>query len=171
MKIIFDSKTKLKAMQPKMIIFPQLIDEAKKKITDILPYKVFDFFGMTVAEFLQLQESKLPKVIQKLLSKRKATFYDFIRVSNTFEIGTKNFEQLILDTTLEPTADEKAAQAGLAEVTTEEAMLTFLRDYYNLQSLEAAQKLTLYEYKIARKKSFNDAKFQKNMINIQKIKI
>ena len=125
---------------------------------------------MTVAEFLQLQESKLPKVIQKLLSKRKATFYDFIRVSNTFEVGTKNFEQLILDTT-RTNSDEKAAQAGLAAVTTEEAMLTFLRGYFNLQSLEAAQQLTLYEYCTARKLSFNDAKFQKNMINIQKIKI
>ena len=53
----------------------------------------------------------------------------------------------------------------------EEAMLTFLRDYFGLQSLEMAQNITLYEYITARKISYNNAKFQKNLIAIQKIKI
>lgn len=170
-KIIFDENTPLRKMQSKIISFPEIVPKARKKVTGIIGREVFDFFGMTVAEFLQLQENILPLKVQKFLSKRKTTFFDYLKILNTFEIGAKNFEQILKDTTVKPEADEEAASVGLIDITTEEAMLTFLRDYFGLQSLEKAQELTLYEYITARKVSFNNAKFQKNLINIQKVKI
>ena len=170
-QIIFDRKTRLREMQSKLICFPEILEKARKEITDVLPVSVFDFFGMTVAEFLQLQEQIMPKKILTLLSKRKTTFIDYIKVVNTFEQGMKSFERIVEDTTIELTADEQAAQNGLITLTTEEAMLTFLKDYYNLHNLTDAQGITLYEYCSARKTAFNNAKYQKNMINIQKIKV
>ena len=48
-------------MQTKLICFPEILEKAKAEITETVPLSVFDFFGMTVAEFLQLQEKTLPK--------------------------------------------------------------------------------------------------------------
>ena len=170
-QIIFDRQTKLKAMQSKLICFPEILEKARKEITDVLPVSVFDFFGMTVAEFLQLQEQIMPKKILTLLSKRKTTFIDYIKVVNTFEQGMKSFERIVEDTIIPLSAEEEAAQNGLATITTEEAMLTFLRDYFGLHNLSDAQGISLYEYCTARKIAFNSAKFQKNLIQIQKKRI
>ena len=171
MKIIFDSKTTLRKMQSKMIIFPEIIEKAKAEIKDVIPHSIFDFFGMTVAEFLRLQENVIPDKVTKFLAKRKTTFFDYIKIVNAFEQGSKAFEAIVTETIIPTGADEEAAQSGLIDITTEEAMLTFLRDYFGLQNLEMAQNITLYEYITARKISYNNAKFQKNLINIQKIKI
>ena len=170
-KIVFDKNTRLRKMQSKIICFPEIIEKAKAEITDVINHSIFDFFGMTISEFLRLQENILPDKVNKFLSKRKTTFFDYIKIVNAFEQGAKAFEQILIDTTIQAEADEEAARAGLLEVTTEESMLTFLRDYFGLQSLDKAQDLTLYEYITARKITFNNAKFQKNLIAIQKIKI
>lgn len=171
MKIVFDRKTSLRKMKPMIIIFPEIIEKAKESITDIISRSIFDFFGMTIAEFLRLQEQILPDKVNHFLARRKTTFHDYIKIVNAFEQGAKAFEQILVDTTIQAEADEESARAGLLEITTEEAMLTFLLDFYKLQSLEQAQKMTLYEYITARKISFNNSKFQKNLIAIQKIKI
>lgn len=170
-RIIFDSKTRLRAMQTKLICFPEILEKAKAEITDTVPLSVFDFFGMTVAEFLQLQEKTLPKKVTKFLSRRKATFFDYVKITNTFEQGMKAFERIVEDTIIPLSAEEEAAQNGLASITTEEAMLTFLRDYFGLHNLSDAQTISLYEYCTARKVAFNSAKFQKNLIQIQKTRI
>jgi len=171
MKVKFDRKTKYREMQRYLIVFPEVLEKAKEQIKDIVSRGTFDFFGMTVEEFLQLQEKILPKKIDNLLKKRRATFFDYVKISNTFESGMMAFEQILIDTTIQETADEEAARAGLVEVTTEEAMLTFICEYFKLSSMEQAQKLTLYEYITARKITFNNVKYQKNLSNIQKIKI
>ena len=171
MKIIFDSKTPLRKMQSKMIIFPEIIEKAKAEIKGVIPHSIFDFFGMTISEFLRLQENIIPEKVSKYLSKRKTTFFDYIRIVNAFEQGSKTFEQMVTDTILHADADEEAAKAGLLELTTEEAMLTALKEFYPYKTLEELQKVTLYEYVTSRRIAFNNAKFQKNLINIQKIKI
>ena len=170
-QIIFDRQTKLKAMQSKLICFPEILEKAKEQIKDTVPLSVFDFFGMTVAEFLQLQEKTLPKKVTDFLGRRKATFFDYVKITNTFEQGMKAFERIVEDTIIPLSAEEEAAQNGLATITTEEAMLTFLRDYFGLHNLSDAQGISLYEYCTARKIAFNSAKFQKNLIQIQKTRI
>ena len=171
MKIIFDSKTPLRKMQSKMIIFPEIIEKAKAEIKDVIPHYIFDFFGMSIAEFLQLQENIIPEKVSKYLSKRKTTFFDYIRIVNAFEQGAKTFEQMVSDTIIAADADEESARAGLLNLTTEEAMLTALKEFYPYKTLEELQKVTLYEYVTSRRIAFNNSKFQKNLIAIQKIKI
>ena len=168
MQIIFDKETPLRKMQPKMLIFPEIVPEAKKKITEVINPVIFDYFGMTVSEFLQLQENILPAKVEKFIKRRKTTFFDYIKILNSFDHGILALEKIVKDTTIQSSFDEESAKVGLIDLTTEEAMLSFLQSHYQLQSLEAAQKLTLYEYITARKVAFNQAKFQKNLINIQK---
>lgn len=169
-QIRFDSRTRLRDMQPMMIAFPEFLAGAREKVTEGIDARVFDFFGMTVAEFLQLQENIVPERVQKHLNKRKATFYDYLKIQNTFDIGARSLEKILTDTIIPADSKDEMARVGLIDLTTEEAMLTFLRDYFNLQNLEQAQGLTLYEYVTARKVTFNNAKFQKNLANINKSK-
>ena len=68
-------------MQTKLICFPEILEKAKAEITETVPLSVFDFFGMTVAEFLQLQEKILPKKVTDFLGRRKATFFDYVKYS------------------------------------------------------------------------------------------
>ena len=171
MKIIFDSKTTLRKMQSKMIIFPEIIEKAKEQITDVINSSIFDFFGMSIYDFLRLQENIIPEKVSKYLSKRKTTFFDYIKIVNAFEQGSKTFEQMVSDTIIAADADEEAARSGLLNLTTEEAMLTALKEFYPYKTLEELQKVTLYEYVTSRRIAFNNSKFQKNLIAIQKIKI
>ena len=171
MKIIFDSKTTLRKMQSKMIIFPEIIEKAKAEIKDVIPHSIFDFFGMSIYDFLRLQENVVPENVSKFLSKRKTTFFNYIRIINAFDQGSKTFEQMVSDTIIQADADEEAARSGLLNLTTEEAMLTALKEFYPYKTLEELQKVTLYEYVTSRRIAFNNAKFQKNLIAIQKIKI
>ena len=157
-------------MQPMLLVFPEVLTKAKEHVKEIIPLNVFDFFGMTVKEFLQLQENKLPERIEILLKKRKTTFFDYIRIVNAFEQGAKNFQDIIEATNIQESADEQAAKGGLIELTAEEAMLTFICDYFKLNSLVDAQNITLYEYITARKVNYNNVKFQRNLNEIQKIK-
>lgn len=171
MKIIFDNKTPLRKIQHKLLVFPEFLPEARKQVTATIDRNIFDFFGMSIADFLRLQENVLPEKVDKFLKRRKTTFFDYLKILNTFEIGAKNFEAILSDTIIPKSQDEEMASVGLLEITTEEAMLTFMKDFFHLQSLEKAQELTLYEFVTARKIAFNQAKFQKNMINIQKTKV
>ena len=92
-KIVFDKNTRLRKMQSKIICFPEIVEKAKAEITDVIDHSVFDFFGMTIYEFLRLQENIIPEKVSKYLSKRKTTFFDYIRIVNAFEQGSKTFEQ------------------------------------------------------------------------------
>lgn len=168
MKIIFDSTTRLRKIQHKLIVFPEFLPEARKKVTETIDRNIFDFFGMSIDEFLRLQENILPEKVERFLKRRKTTFVDYLKILNTFDVGARNLEAILNDTILPTTPDEEMAKVGLLDITTEEAMLTFMKDFFHLQSLEKAQELTLYEFVTARKIAFNQAKFQKNMINIQK---
>ena len=171
MKIIIDKTTRLRKIQPKMIIFPEIIEKAKEQITDVINSSIFDFFGMSIYDFLRLQENVVPENVSKFLSKRKTTFFNYIRIINAFDQGSKTFEQMVSDTIIQADADEEAARSGLLNLTTEEAMLTALKEFYPYKTLEELQKVTLYEYVTSRRIAFNNAKFQKNLIAIQKIKI
>ena len=171
MKIIFDNKTPLRKIQHKLLVFPEFLPEARKKVTGQIDRTIFDFFGMTVAEFLRLQENVLPDKVNRFLKRRKTTFVDYLKILNTFDAGAKNLEAILNDTIIPATPDEEMAKVGLIEITTEEAMLTFLRDYFGLHNLSDAQSISLYEYCTARKVAYNSAKFQKNLIQIQKTRI
>ena len=155
MKIEFDRSTKLRKIQPMLLVFPDLIQEAKKHVTDTISVNVFDFFGMTITEFLRLQENILPEKIEKILKKRKTTFFDYIKIVNTFEIGTKNFHAIIEDTTPPTTKEERAIMPRLKQMTLEESMCLFVCEMMPVYTMETSREISLYEYIALRKKACN----------------
>lgn len=154
-----------------LAVYPNLLDSLRQQITDELPLHEFDYFGMTIADFLRLTEKQFPAKIQKVLKSRFLTVKKYIQILNTFENGNKAFEQIVEDTTIEKTGDEKEAENRLIPMTVEESMLNFMVESFHLQGWEAAQQMTLYEYISARKKSYNNAMYQKRIAEIQKAKL
>ena len=160
-------KTKFSDISTILAVFPEMLTELKEKIKENLPLETFDYFSMTIREFLELQESKMPSKIEKMLKNKKLTVFEYVKIINTFESGSEQLTKIIEATTVEQTKDEKNASAGLLNLSPEESILDFLRDYFNLHNYEEAQNLTLYEFVIARKNYFNRITFEKNLQQIQ----
>lgn len=169
MKIEISPNKRISKYWAMLATYPNLLDSLRLQITDELTD--FDYFGMTIADFLRLTEKHFPAKIQKMLKSRFLTVKKYIQILNTFENGNKAFEQLVEDTTLEKTDIEKEAENGLLPLTVEESMLNFMVESFHLQGWEAAQQMTLYEYISARKKSYNSAMYQKRITEIQKAKL
>lgn len=171
MQIVINPKKRISRYWAMLAVYPNLLDALREKITDELPLNDFDYFGMTISDFLHLTEKQFPAKIQKQLKSRFLTVEKYIKILNTFENGNKKFEQAIEETTIEKTANEKEAENGLLPLSVEESMLNFMVESFHLQGWEAAQKMTIYEYLSARKKSYNNAMYQKRMAEIQKAKL
>lgn len=160
-------KTKFSDISTLLSVFPEMLTELKEKMKENLPLDIFDYFSMTIKEFLELQESKMPSKIEKMLKNKKLTVFEYVKIINTFESGSEQLTKIIEATTVEQTKEEKSASEGLINLSPEESILDFLRDYFNLHNYEEAQNLTLYEFVIARKNYFNRITFEKNLQQIQ----
>ena len=171
MQIVINPKKRISRYWAMLAVYPNLLDSLREKITDELPLQEFDYFGMTISDFLRLTEKQFPAKIQKMLKSRFLTVEKYIKILNTFENGNKRFEQSVEETTIEKTAIEKEAENGLLPLSVEESMLNFMCESFHLQGWEAAQKMTLYEFISARKKSYNNAMYQKRTAEIQKAKL
>ena len=154
-----------------LTVWSGILDELREQIKDELPKSEFDYFGMTISDFLRLTEKQFPEKIQKRLKSRFLRVKEYIQILNTFDNGNKAFEQAVEETTIEKTAEEKDAENGLLPLSVEESMLNFMVETFNLQGWEAAQQMTLYEYISARKKNYNSVMYQKRIAEIQKAKL
>ena len=63
-------KTKFSDISTILAVFPEMLTELKEKIKENLPLETFDYFSMTIREFLELQESKMPSKIEKMLKNK-----------------------------------------------------------------------------------------------------
>jgi hypothetical protein len=113
----------------------------------------------------------MPKKIETLLANKNTTLKTYIKILNTFESGAKSFEAIIERTSIEQSIEERIASTNLLSMTAEETMLSFVKEYFNLNNFEQAQNITIYEYIIAKKIHYNNVMFQKNMTEQQKNKI
>jgi len=171
MKLKIDLNAKLADIQHYFRIYPEIIEQSRNHIKENLDSSIFSFYGMTISEFLQLQENKMPKKIEALLANKNTTLKTYIKILNTFESGAKSFEAIIERTSIEQSIEERIASTNLLSMTAEETMLSFVKEYFNLNNFEQAQNITIYEYIIAKKIHYNNVMFQKNMTEQQKNKI
>ena len=90
-----------------LAVYPDILAGLREQVTEELESSVFDYLGMTIKEFLQLTESQFPAKIDKMLKSHKLKVSDYLKILNTFENGSKNFEAIIENTTIEDDSDEK----------------------------------------------------------------
>lgn len=68
------------------------------------------------------------------------------------------------------TPEQRQAQSACLSVEFEESVLVFCRDYFGLRSFRAAEELTVNEYLIAKKDTYNKVTFERKMNDIYKLK-
>lgn len=136
--------------------YPDRLGEVAAQFTEV--DDTLDFFGWTVGDLCEIYDHGIPKARTEGL-----TVEDFMTLRNTV---TKKMEELsvFLENTVPPTTEgQRKAQGGTLDMSVEEAILLTCRNFYDLHSLEDAQKLTIYEYMIARKSVYNERRMAYNM--------
>ncbi len=66
--------------------------------------------------------------------------------------------------------EQRQAQGVCLSVSFEESVLVFIRDYFGLRSFKAAEELTINEYLIAKKDTYNKVTFERKLNDIYKLK-
>lgn len=84
------------------------------------------------------------------------TVKEFVAMCTSVELAMKNFATFLESTIPPTTPEQRAAAVGTLDMSLEEAVLLTCKEFYGLHNLEDAQKLTVYEYMIARKSIYNE---------------
>lgn len=133
--------------------YPAALDQLCTQIDGTLDG--FSFETLTVGAMLEACVGKIP---QELTVKYGGGDVEtFARAVNSLRSGMEQFVKFMERTTPPETMYQKKMTSGTLPANIEEAVLWTLKNTYTLHGLEDAQKLTVYEYMIARKEAFNDA--------------
>lgn len=139
------------------------IAQIREKITDCA---IFDFWGLSIGEFSPMLDGGVPAKLSKGLN--NATVHEAIKIINACGKFLKEFENAMKSTEVEMTADEtKALSMVTIQLTPIENLLTFAQGFFGLKDFGEAEKITLIEYYIAKKKSASDAQYQRALTHIQ----
>lgn len=133
--------------------YPQLIDQLCEVITDF--DEKFNFDTISIKGLLELAGGNIPEEVR--VGFRGKNVGQVIRRINSLRKGMNDFVQFLEATTPPDSADSILLRRGVLPSNIEEAILWTLKEAYTLNGLEAAQRLTVYEYKIARKQVYNAA--------------
>ena len=159
-KFKFTEKTRMCDIKDAIATYPQIVDAALAQYQNY--FEDFDFFSISILQFCKLLFENDIAVIFPRVADSKITFFEYLKIINTLKISLKKVEDFIKNTEIKLTSIENFCSSGQLQYSSEEAILITLKDFYNLHSLEEAQKLTLYEYLIARKYNYNKNIYEKN---------
>ena len=107
--------------------------------------------AMSVKDLCELLDGRVPSSLS-----RDVTVREWGEMVNGLRRSLEGFANFMKRTTPPMTAAQKRVMGGMLETTSEEAILLTCKDFYNLHTLEEAQKLSVYEYMIARKAIYNE---------------
>lgn len=131
----------------------QAMQELRAKIPTIA--SGFNFDLLSVRGMLQGLHGMIPDEVKAVMQTKDVK--GAIEWLNAYEVGLQIFTEFLEATEPQVTAKERNLLAGLAKTNVEEYVLWTLKECYNLQGFEDAHKLTVYEYKTARKNIYNDS--------------
>jgi len=134
------------------------IEQIQKEYTVCHP---FDFNQLTIGQFAELLECKLPRVLHSELCNLGVTVFQVVAVRNAVDKFMKFFNNIHEQYKVPQTAAEQVASAGLLQPSIIEAMLIFTRQYFGLHDFGAAERITLLEYLLAKKHTFITESFQR----------
>lgn len=117
--------------------------------------------AMTVKDLCEILDGRIPAAIQGKAN--GWTVKEMAEAVNGLKRSMEGLESFMERTVPPVTPSQRGMLAGVLETTAEEAVLLTCRDFYQLHGLEDAQKLTVYEYMIARKAIYNERRQAYNM--------
>lgn len=115
---------------------------------------------LTVKSMLEAVGGKVPAELRERY--KEATVTEWCAMVNSLRDGLATLTDFLERTTPPLTAYAKKMSGGTLKGNIEEAVLWTLRESFGLQSLEQAHNLTVYEYMVARKSAYNDARVAYN---------
>lgn len=111
----------------------------------------YNIGALTIMDLCQVFEHGYPLRLSEGVSVK-----EFVTMCTSIELAMKNFSTFLESTIPPTTPEQRAAAVGTLEMSLEEAVLLTCKEFYGLHNLEDAQKLTVYEYMIARKSIYNE---------------
>lgn len=108
------------------------------------------FYGMTIGDFTAVCSGDT----RPLLQSGGKTVFDVCRVE-AFRKFVDDFAATLKRLTVPPTPDTIKASVGTLQYSFDEGLYIFCRSYFGLPSFEAADRLRLSEYLMARKDDYN----------------
>jgi hypothetical protein len=140
--------------------YPDAFAELRQHVTQ---RDTLNFDTLTVRSLLEMVAGRTPT---ELIPRRDfATVAEWCALMNALEDGMTDFVKFMERTTPPTTPQQLKIERGMLDANIEEAILWTLRGNYSLHGLEDAQKMTIYEYKIARKHAYNEAIAAYNQLN------
>lgn len=137
------------------VFFKAHPDAMDQLLEHVAPDDGFQFETMTVKGLLEASRGDIPVELDEQY--RSGTVGRYASMVLALRQGMGQFIKFLENTVPPETIEGKKMTKGVLSANIEEAVLMTLRKAYTLQSLEAAQKLTVYEYEIARKEVYNEA--------------
>lgn len=116
------------------------------------------FYGMTVGQLTTI----LAGDPRPLFDSGGRTVFDTARVT-AFRAWVDEISGTLKRLTVAPTAESMALNAGTMKSTFEESMYLFCRSYFGLSSFEAADRLLVSEFILAKKDDYNRAVIDRNV--------
>lgn len=113
------------------------------------------FEALTVKSMLEAVSGKMPEELAKSLT--GCSVEKWCGVILGLRDGLAKFVKFMEDTTPPVTVEQKRMTKGVLSGNIEESVLMTLKSCFSLHGLEDAQKLTVYEYMVARKEVYNEA--------------
>lgn len=151
MRVEIDMTERYARVAPFFERYPKAADAVAETV-DALPVTLE---GMTVKELCEAIDGRVPESLATKYA--MATVGEWCAMRKGLVEAVGRFAGYLKRTTPPQTAEQKRLRNGLLEVTAEEAVLLTCKDFYGLHGLEEAQRLTVYEYMIARKAVYNEA--------------
>ena len=114
----------------------------------------YNFDQMSIGQFCELLDGKPPLRLMRIIQNPSVTVLDVVRVRNAVDTYMKEFAATCKTYSVAQTPLEQQAAAGLLQTSIIESMLMFAREYFGLPNFGEAEKITLLEYKLAKKHVF-----------------
>lgn len=140
-------------LKPFFNAYPQAVDALLANVEGRDENFVFE--TMTVKGLLELVGGGWPSELRQRFE--AATVAEAARLIRSLREGLDRFTDFMERTKPPVTVNAKKISSGTLKGNLEEAVLWTLREAFDLHGLEDAQKLTVYEYMVARKQVYNDA--------------
>lgn len=138
-------------------VFFTTLPAAMEQLMEAVPERDGDFIFdlLTVGGMLEAVAGRIPAEVKAGME--KMTVAQAAARLNSLRDGLLEFTSFLEATEPPMTLRQEQQQRGMIKGNIEEAVLWTLKECFTLHGFEDAQKLTVYEYKTARKNAYNEA--------------
>ena len=119
------------------------------------------FYQLSIGDFL---DAAIYNKYDALFDCRGETVFDRYRIL-AFSVWLDEFISAAEGLTLKPTPKQIAASSGCRPVTFEESVYFFMREYFGLSSFDAVRDLTVSDYLLAKKDTYNKQVVERALLN------